>query len=51
MAKNRVATASGPMEEEDIIEPGILTRLRPLAGWFLFANMIAGIAWGFLHSF
>jgi hypothetical protein len=35
-------------EDDDVIEPGIFTRLRPSAGWFLVATMIVGIAWALL---
>jgi hypothetical protein len=38
---------SEPSQTEDggVMEPGILTRLRPFAGWFIIATGIVGIAW------
>jgi hypothetical protein len=42
---------SGLIEDGGVIEPGVPTRLRRLAGWFLVAHVIVGIAWGFLHLF
>jgi hypothetical protein len=35
----------GATEDDDIIDPGIFTRLRPFARWLFVAIMILGIAW------
>jgi hypothetical protein len=35
-------------EDDDLVEAGIFTSLRPYAGRFLVATMIVGIAWAVL---
>jgi hypothetical protein len=37
-----------PSEDDDVIEAGIFTRLRPLPEWGLVATMIIGMAWAVL---